>query len=234
MIQSMLKFGRLPLKARTAIAMFAIAGALALASAVVFEPFHSPVRFLVLLALAVVTANRKFRLYRDSSISFLTSVTLLSILIAGTTEAILIAICGVGIQTYFPARKLVFHRLVFNAGMIALTVKASCWIYTFSMTHPQAGVTNPLVAIIAASSVYYLGNSISVSTMIALTTGAPLLRLWNDHFAASAPSFLMAGLLSMLASQATIKMLGNPMLLLILPVVVGSYYFTLRLVESRT
>ena len=30
------------------------------------------------------------------------------------------------------------------------------------------------------------------------------------------------------------KLLLNPMLLLILPVVVGSYYFTLRLVESRT
>jgi len=233
MIQTMFKFGTLPLKARTAIVMFAIAGSIALASAVLFEPFRSPVRFLILLALAVGTANRKFRLYRDSSISFLTSVTLLSIWIAGTTEAILIAICGVAVQSYSPSRKLVLYRLVFNAGMIALTVKASCWIYTFTMTHPQAGLTNPLMAVIAASSVYYLGNSISVSTMIALTTGAPLLRLWNDHFSASAPSFLMAGLLSMLTSQLTLKLLLNPVLLLILPVVVGSYYFTLRLVETR-
>jgi hypothetical protein len=233
MIQSMIKYRTLPLKARTAIAMFAIGGAVAVASTVLFEPFHSPVRFLILLALAVGTANRKFRLYRDSSISFLTSVTLLSILVAGTTEAILIAICGVGVQTYFPSRKLVPYRLVFNAGMIALTVKASCWIYTFSMMHPGAGLPNQLVAVIAASSVYYLGNSISVSLMIALTTGARMLKLWNAHFAASAPSFLMAGLLSMVASQVTMKLFMNPMLLLILPVVVGSYYFTLRLVESR-
>jgi hypothetical protein len=154
-------------------------------------------------------------------------------LVAGTTEAILIAICGVGVQTYFPSRKLVPYRLAFNAGMIALTVKASCWIYTFSMMHPGAGLPNQLVAVIAASSVYYLGNSISVSLMIALTTGVRMLRLWNAHFAASAPSFLMAGLLSMLASQVTMKLFMNPMLLLILPVVVGSYYFTLRLVESR-
>src|SRR5947207_2558472 len=167
MIQSMLKFGTLPLKARTAIAMFAVGGAIAVGSTVLSEPFHSPVRFMFLLALAAGTANRKFRLYRDSSISFLTSVILLSILIAGTTEAVLIAICGVGVQTYFPSRKLVLHRLIFNAGMIALTVKASCWIYTFSMTHPQGGLTNQLVAIIAASSVYYLGNSVSVSLMIA-------------------------------------------------------------------
>src|SRR5439155_7030935 len=95
------------------------------------------------------------------------------------------------------------------------------------------GLTNQLVAIIAASSVYYLGNSVSVSLMIALTTGARLFRLWSDHFAASAPSFLIAGLLSLLASQMTMKLFENPVLLLVLPVVVGSYYFTLRLVETR-
>src|SRR4051812_43902522 len=118
----MLKFGTLPVKARAAIAIFAIGGAAAVASTLLFDPFTAPVQFLLLMALALGTANRKFRLYRDSSISFLTSVILLAILTAGTTEALVIAICGVSIQTYFPSRKLVLHRLVFNAGMIAITV----------------------------------------------------------------------------------------------------------------
>jgi hypothetical protein len=146
MIQAMIRFGTLPLKARTAIAMFAIGGAISVASALLFEPFHSTVRFLILLALAVATANRKFRLYRDSSISFLTAVILLSILIAGTAEAILIAICGVGIQTYSPSRRFIPHRMLFNGGMVALAVKASCWIYAFSMTHAGGGAANPLLS----------------------------------------------------------------------------------------
>jgi hypothetical protein len=229
----MIKFGTLPVKARTAIMMFAILGAITLASTLLYQPFTSPVRFVLLLALAVGTANTKFRLYKDSSISFMTSVILLSILIAGTTEALLIAICGVSVQGYFPSRRLVLHRLLFNAGMIAVTVKATCWTYTYCMTHPQGGLTNQLVAVLAASSVYYLGNSISVSLMIALTTGARMLRLWNEHFASSAPSFLMAGLLSLMASEITMRLSENTMVLLVLPVVIGSYYFTLRLVETR-
>ena len=230
----MLKFGALPLKARTAIVMFAAFGGITLASTLFFEPFASPVRFLLLLALALRTAHTKFRLYKDSSISFLTSVILLAILIAGTTEALLIAVCGVTFQTYFPARKLVLHRVLFNAGMIALTVKASCWIYTFCMTHQQGGFGNEALAILAASSVYYLGNSLSVSFMIALTTGARMLRLWFEHFASSAPTYLMAGLLSLLASEVTMRLSESAMLLLVLPVVIGSYYFSLQLVEKRT
>jgi hypothetical protein len=77
-------------------------------------------------------------------------------------------------------------------------------------------------------------NSLAVSLMIALTTGARLFRLWSDHFAASAPSFLMAGWLSVLASQVSMKLFENPMPLLVLPTVIGSYYFTLRLVENRS
>lgn len=215
--------------------MFAAAGSITLAWELMSQPFSSPVRFLLLLVLAAGTANKKFRLYKDSSISFLTSVILLSILVAGTAEALLIAVCGVAVQTYFPARKLVLHRLFFNAGMIAVTVKASCWIYSFCMTHhSQGGSANELVAVVAASSVYYPGNSLSVSLMIALSTRRRVWRLWLDHFAPSAPSFLIAGLLSLLASEVTMRLPETAMLLLVLPVVISSYYFSLRLSESRS
>ncbi len=130
---------------------------------------------------------------------------------------------------------MVLHRLFFNAGMIAVTVKASCWIYTFCMTHHSQGASaNELVAVVAASSVYYLGNSLSVSLMIALSTRGRMWRLWRDHFAPSAPSFLIAGLLSLLASELTMRLPDTAMLLLIIPVGVSSYYFSLRFAESRS
>lgn len=231
MLQSTLNFNGLPLKARLAIVMFAASGAMTLAWALISQSFSSPVRFLLLLALAVGTARQKFRLYKDSSISFLTTVILLAILVAGTTEALLIAVCGVSVQTYFPGRKLVLYRLFFNAGMIAVTVKASCWIYSFCMAH--GGLPNQLVAVVAASSVYYLGNSVFVSVMIAFSTQVRVFQLWHSHFASSAPSFMMAGLLSLLASEVTMRLPETAMLLLVIPVVISSYYFSLRLVETR-
>jgi hypothetical protein len=115
--------------------------------------------------------------------------------------------------------------------MIAVTVKASCWIYSFCMAH--GGLPNQLVAVVAASSVYYLGNSVFVSVMIAFSTQVRVFQLWHSHFASSAPSFMMAGLLSLLASEVTMRLPETAMLLLVIPVVISSYYFSLRLVETR-
>ena len=103
MSNSNAKFGCLPLKARAAIIMFAACGASALIWTVLTQSFSSPARFLILLVLAVGAGHKKFTLYKDSSISFLTTVILLAILVAGTSEAILIAVCGVTVQTYFPS-----------------------------------------------------------------------------------------------------------------------------------
>ena len=194
-MQSVTQFRVLPSKAQVVIALFAAGGALTTAWSVMSQPLSSPVRFLLLLALAVGTAHQKFRIYRDSSISFLTSVILLAILVAGATEALLIAVCGVSVQTYFPGRKLVLYRQFFNTGMIALTVKASCMAYSYCMA--QGGLPNQLVAVVAASSVYYLGNSFFVSLVIAFSTRVRAFELWQGHFASSAPSYLMAGLLSL-------------------------------------
>ncbi len=232
MIQQIFKFSVLPLKARVAIAMFAICGASALVWAAPSQSISSPVRFLFLLALAVGTAHKKFHLYRNSSISFLTSVTLLSVLIASTAETLLIAVCGVAVQTYFPSRRLVPHRMIFNLGMISVTVAASCWIYAFCMSLSQGGTPNQLIAVIAASSVYFLGNTVFVSLMIALTKNQSVWRLWLDHFAPSAPSFMIAGLLSLLVSQTMMRLPETVVLVLILPVVIGSYYYSVRLVRS--
>ncbi len=233
MNQSTAKTGSLPLKVRTAVGLFAACGALTLAWTLMSQSVTSPVRFLLLLVLAVGTANKKFRLYKDSSISFLTSVVLLSLMVAGPVDAILIAICGVAVQTYFPSRKLVMHRLLFNAGMIAVTVKATCWTYTFCTALTPEGPLNQLIAALAAASVYYLGNSLSVSLMVALSTGKGMWRMWLDHFAPSAPSFLVAGLLSLLASQVTMKLPEATMLVAIIPVVICCYNYTLQFVETR-
>src|SRR5437899_12776237 len=82
--------------------------------------------------------------------------------------------------------------------MIATTVTAT-WFAHESL----AGVrtANPLsteaIATLIASFVYFLGNSISVSLIIALTKKMPMAEVWVKHFMCSAPSFLLAGLLSL-------------------------------------
>jgi len=225
-------FQNLPLPARCAVAIFGVAGVIATLWTMLSEPFTGGLQLACTMILAIVTAQSKVRLYKDSTISFLTSVVLLSLLIGGTRDALLAGICGVTVQTYFPQRKFVLHRLVFNLGMIAVTVQASAWVYAFFLSQSSGSFPSILAAILGASSMYYLGNSLSVSLVIALTKRESMLRLWLDHFVYAAPSFLIAGLLSLLTFELAQSREGFTLLTLA-PVASITYYASVRNAGAR-
>src|SRR6185295_1620235 len=72
--------------------------------------------------LAVVTGHTKVRLVGGSSLSLITPVALVALMMLGLAPAIIVGSCGVFVQCAFPRRKYVAHQLVFNVGMIVVTV----------------------------------------------------------------------------------------------------------------
>jgi hypothetical protein len=222
-------FKLLPLAAKWAIAVFGVAGLIAAAYAMLYQATLSPGRILILLALAGVSARAKVRLYRETSISFLTSVVLLAVITQGPGVAVLVAVFGVTVQSFLPKRRLVFHQAVFNAGMISVTVVATWWIHNLmTVILPLATIPAQTTATVLASFTYFLGNSVSVSLIMALTKGMSMLQLWSNHFLYSAPSFLIAGMLSL----GVLDLASSIPLVLIAAVVfvIGlTYYCAIRL-----
>ena len=89
-------------------------------------------------------------------------------------------------------------ELFVNAGMIALTVTATWWTYHFLASRNALDtISAELMATVLASFMYFLGNSISVSLIVSLSQRIPMFHTWSHHFLYSAPSFLIAGLLSL-------------------------------------
>jgi hypothetical protein len=163
-----------------------------------FQPSLASNRIFFLLAIAAGTARVKVNLFKGSTLSFLTSVVLLAVVQEGPAVAVLVGLFGVTIQTVFPSRKVVLHQLAFNTGMIALTVTASWLTYhTLASTHVLDSMSSKMMATVLASFTYFLGNSISVSLIVALSKGMSVFNIWFHHFLFSAPSFLIAGLLSL-------------------------------------
>src|SRR5438094_5997039 len=162
------------------------------------QPAFAYGRLVLLAGVAMISARAKVNLYRGSTISFLTCVVLLAVMREGPGVAVLLGVCGVTVQNMFPSKKLVLHQLAFNAGMIALTVTATWWTH-----HPLAGlpaldtVSAELAATVLSSFMYFLGNSISVSLIVSLSQKISIIHIWSNHFLYSAPSFLIAGLLSL-------------------------------------
>lgn len=222
-------FNSLPFAARCVIVMFGAAGFAAALIAIASQPAFAPGRLLVLLVVAALSARAKVNLFKGSTISFLTFVVLLAVINEGPAVAMLLAICGVTIQTLFPSRRVVVHQLAFNTGMIALTVTATWWTHhLLASTQAMDAISSEMTATILASFMYFLGNSISVSLIVGLTKGMSIFSVWSNHFLYSAPSFLIAGLLSLglIALAATQSFF---LVAALITVIFLAYYCSIRL-----
>ena len=222
------EFTSLPLAARCTIVLFGIAGLAAVLYTMAFQPSLASGRIFLLLVIAAGTARMKVNLFKGSTLSFLTSVVLLAVIQEGPAVAVLVGLCGVTIQTVFPSKKIVLHQLAFNAGMIALTVTASWLTYhALASTRVLDSMSSKMMATVIASFTYFLGNSISVSLIVALSKGMSVFNIWFHHFLLSAPSFLIAGLLSL----GLIAILSSANLLIVaawLSPILIAYYCSVR------
>ena len=213
--------------------MFAIMGFASVVYVVVHDMRFAPGHLGLLMAAATACAKAKVKLYKASTISLLTSVVLLAIVMDGLASALIVAVFGVTVQMAVPPKKLVLHQLIFNLGMIATTVTAT-WFTHESLA--GVGTANPLsteaMATLMASFVYFLGNSISVSLIIALTRKMSMAEVWLKHFMCAAPSFLLAGLLSL----GVVALISNQSVAIAAALVAAvslSYYASIRLMRYR-
>ena len=221
-------FNNMPLAARMAIMLFGVLGSAAVVYALTFHMGFEPGRLLLLMAGAAVCARAKVKLYKASTISLLTSVVLLAVIKEGLAAALLVAVFGVMVQTVVPSKRLVLHQLAFNFGMIGVTVSATWFTHQSLAAATIAGpISTESIAVLFASFVYFLGNSLSVSMIIALSNKVSMAEVWLKHFMCSAPSFLLAGLLS-LSVVALMGALSSQMFTVIvcLAAVIGIVYYT--------
>jgi hypothetical protein len=147
----------------------------------------------------------------------------------GPRTAVLAAICGVFIQTVFPHRKVVIHQLLFNVGMIGLTATLSGFAYEMARFGRNEVLSNQLIAVLTAALVYFFGNSGFVSMIIGLSRKTSIARVWIDHFAYTAPSFLIAGVVSLL----TLQLLATPSLILMMVLLICPVYYSSIQLASR-
>jgi len=232
-VKPQVSFRALPAAARLLVILFGVAGMAAIIFAISLQPAFAYGRLIALAAVAMISARAKVNLYRGSTISFLTCVVLLAVIREGPAIAVLLAVCGVSVQTFLPSRKLILHQLTFNIGMIALTVLASWWTYRF-IAHTQMieTLSADLTATILASFIYFLGNSLSVSLIVSVSQKISMLHIWSHHFVYSGPSFLIAGLLSLGITGLTSTHLLLTAAAVLMVIFLG-YYYSVKFVNGR-
>jgi diguanylate cyclase (GGDEF)-like protein/putative nucleotidyltransferase with HDIG domain len=192
----------LPIAARLYVAAVLITGAAVLAR---FGPdalrqLPSLTLFGVLLVVSSLASALKVNLPLTSSGSTMSvsyAVDFAALLLLGADATMFVAATSAWSQCTFRTQtRSPVHRTLFSMASLVLTVKATGLVYTwFGGPVPGAEfswqIARPLVG---AATAYFVCNTLFIATAISLSTRESILRVWNENFLWSAPSYFVGAI----------------------------------------
>jgi diguanylate cyclase (GGDEF)-like protein/putative nucleotidyltransferase with HDIG domain len=161
--------------------------------------------FLLLLALSSLTSVFKVNLplaRRSSTMSVSYAVDFASLLLLGPNETMIVATASAYSQCTFRIKERnPIYRTLFSMACLVVTVQGAGTVYLWLGGVPGdmklAALPKPLVG---AATTYFLINTMTVATAIALSTRQSILRVWNENFLWSAPSYFVGALTAAVAT----------------------------------
>ena len=198
----------LPLAARLYVGSVIGFGAVLFAVFFPVRTFESPGLFLLLLALSSITSVFKVSLplaRSGSTMSVSYAVDFASLLLLGPHETMLVAAASAYSQCTFRIKEPnPIHRTLFSMACLVLTVQAAGAAYMLLDGAPGqfgAGIAQPLVA---AATTYFVVNTLTIATAIALSTHQGVVKVWNENFLWSAPSYFVGASVAAVAAWAVV------------------------------
>ena len=191
---------QLPVAARLYVIAVCVAGALVGAY---FAP-HSVARpglFIALLVCSSVASALKVSLplaTSGSTMSISYAVDFAALLLLGADETMVVAATSAWSQCTFRTQsRAAIYRTLFSMASLVLTVKAAGLAYVWLGGLPPdqmlvlAAIPKPLVG---AATMYFVCNTALIATAIGLSTKQGIVRVWNENFLWSAPSYFVGAL----------------------------------------
>jgi diguanylate cyclase (GGDEF)-like protein/putative nucleotidyltransferase with HDIG domain len=187
----------LPLAARLYVATVLTAGLVIL---VLFVPHRiaDPLLFAALLAFSSLASALKVNLplaTSGSTMSVSYAVDFAALLLLGADETMLVASASAWSQCTFRTQvKSAIYRTAFSMASLVVTVKAAGWVHAWLGGAPPGQhfsllpLAKPLVG---AATTYFVCNTALIATAIGLSTRQSILKVWNENFLWSAPSYFV-------------------------------------------
>jgi diguanylate cyclase (GGDEF)-like protein/putative nucleotidyltransferase with HDIG domain len=220
---------RLPLSARLFVCTVVVLGAALLALLLPIRTSSFIWLFLLLLTLSSVTSVFKVTLplaRSGSTMSVSYAVDFASLLLLGPNETMIVAAVSAWSQCTFRIKERnPVYRTLFSMACLVITVQAAGRIYMWLGGVP--GQFNPWTIpkpLVGAATAYFVINTVMVATAIALSTRQSIVRIWNENFLWSAPSYFVgAG-----AAAAAVTVLNFVSIRWLLPLAAAPLYLTYR------
>jgi hypothetical protein len=212
-----------PWLAKTFITLVVVCGIAVLGHDVLQLHFLNFYEFLLLLAMALLTSRLKLKLPGlNGNMSVNLPFILIALALLSRGEAVSIAAASTLVQCLpKKGKELVLAQVLFNVSTMAIAAILGTMVYSRG-SHPGVGLFFGSLPLVTAAATFFLGNTVLVATVISLTEGEKILRLWSNIFQLSFPYYVAsAGITSMVTTASC--HLGWQIPLLVLPVMYGIY-----------
>lgn len=202
--------------ARAYIRAMAVVGCACFLLAAAHWHSNDPIKFICYLTAALLASSLKVSLpgiEGTLSVNFL--FTLLGILELSLPEILIIGLASTLAQFYWrPARRLKLVQLIFNLSQVTVSSSVAYGAYRLVVFYVLHG-KGPLALLVAAIT-HFACNTAAMSTIIGLTEGKPLRKVWTESYLWSFPYYMVgaatAGLIHFLNGR-----IGWQSSLLVLP-----------------
>ena len=166
---------------------------------------HNVWLFLLLLLLSAITSVFKVNLplaRSGSTMSVSYAVDFATLLLLGPRETAIVAAASAYSQCTFRIKERnPLHRTMFSMACLVLTVQAAGLVYL-----QLGGVPGELdwetlpKPLVGAATTYFIVNTLTIATAIALSTRQSIIKVWNENFLWSAPSYFVGAGAAAIAS----------------------------------
>jgi hypothetical protein len=198
------------------------AGVAALAGGLVQWECKDPVRFLSFLIIAVIASRLKVKLPgTNSNMSVNLPFILLAALQLSPSEALAVAAISTLVQC-LPKKghQLQPVQVLFNLSTMAIAVELGCLVLRHGQHLKMISSGTLLLALSAVA--FFLANTLPVASIISLSEGPKMVRVWASIFHLSFPYYVAsAGVTSMVTTAS--RHVGWQIPLLVLPVMYAIY-----------
>jgi diguanylate cyclase (GGDEF)-like protein/putative nucleotidyltransferase with HDIG domain len=186
----------LPVQARIYVASIIGLGATLLLTLRPFKTLDFPLLFLALLILSCVTSVYKVHLplaRSGSTMSVSYAVDFASLLLLGPGATMLVGAASAYSQCTFRIKERnPTYRTLFSMACLIVTVQAAGYAYVELGGVPgQFDLQTLPKPLVGAATTYFIVNTLTVATAIALSTRQSVVRVWNENFLWSAPSYFV-------------------------------------------
>jgi diguanylate cyclase (GGDEF)-like protein/putative nucleotidyltransferase with HDIG domain len=204
----------LPKAAQLYVGTAIAAGAVLLVTCFPVDSLGSPWLFLLLLTLSSITSVFKVNLplvRSGSTMSVSYAVDFAALLLLGPDQTMIVAAASAYSQCTFRIKERnPIYRTLFSMASLVVAVQAAGYVYRLLGGVPGTfgwrTIPQPLVG---AATTYFVINTLAIATAIALSTRQSVVKVWNENFLWSAPSYFVGAGVAALATWMVVVFEGH-------------------------